>query len=297
MKAVLRKIASFPDRSSLQFVLGRAIQTTSSSSTANPVTITFTYFITPPHPGEYIIPALPAEVDGQSAAKPAVEIDRNPAQHATAQAVNSGHGTRIHEIHDAQRQGYLGEIITGELQLYLRSTVQNADRIHLTSLPADGLTIGKIVHGEQPVRIGNRIYNGRPLLHPADGHQIRDIDLGPLSASLIIVLLPSAGRTRSFGDFPVPFFISSSGEPKQISFASDTVTAQALALPAANRPANFNGAVGSIHMAVSAGPTNVAVGDPITVRVQISGHGALDMLTLPDQPAWHDFKTFRPRRT
>jgi hypothetical protein len=45
---------------------------------------------------------------------------------------------------------------------------------------------------------------------------------------------------------------------------------------------------------VTAGPTNVAVGDPITVRVQISGHGALDALTLPDQPAWRDFKTYPP---
>ena len=43
-----------------------------------------------------------------------------------------------------------------------------------------------------------------------------------------------------------------------------------------------------------AGPTTVAVGDPITVRVQISGHGALDALTLPDQPAWRDFKTYPP---
>ena len=47
-------------------------------------------------------------------------------------------------------------------------------------------------------------------------------------------------------------------------------------------------------MTVTAGPTNVAVGDPITVRVQISGHGALDALTLPDQPAWRDFKTYPP---
>ncbi len=37
-----------------------------------------------------------------------------------------------------------------------------------------------------------------------------------------------------------------------------------------------------------------AVGDPITVRVQISGHGALDALTLPDQPAWRDFKAYPP---
>ena len=47
-------------------------------------------------------------------------------------------------------------------------------------------------------------------------------------------------------------------------------------------------------MTATAGPTNLTVGDPITVRVQISGRGALDAVTLPSQDAWHDFKTYPP---
>ena len=47
-------------------------------------------------------------------------------------------------------------------------------------------------------------------------------------------------------------------------------------------------------MTVSAGPTNVAAGDPVTVRVQISGRGALDSLALPEQSAWREFKTYPP---
>jgi BatD DUF11 like domain len=47
-------------------------------------------------------------------------------------------------------------------------------------------------------------------------------------------------------------------------------------------------------MTVSAGPTNVAVGDPVTVRVQISGRGSLDSVVLPNQAGWNDFKIFSP---
>jgi hypothetical protein len=47
-------------------------------------------------------------------------------------------------------------------------------------------------------------------------------------------------------------------------------------------------------MAVTAGPTNVAVGDPVTVRVQISGQGAIDNVTLPNQSGWEGFKIFSP---
>jgi hypothetical protein len=71
-------------------------------------------------------------------------------------------------------------------------------------------------------------------------------------------------------------------------------TVQSLPLPAENAPPNFNGTVGSFALAVTAGPTNVATGDPITVKIQISGRGALDSLELADQPAWHDFKTYPP---
>jgi hypothetical protein len=47
-------------------------------------------------------------------------------------------------------------------------------------------------------------------------------------------------------------------------------------------------------MSLSAGPTNVAAGDPITVKIQLSGRGSLESLTLPEQPAWHDFKIYPP---
>jgi hypothetical protein len=65
-------------------------------------------------------------------------------------------------------------------------------------------------------------------------------------------------------------------------------------LPAENVPAGFNGAVGNYSMSVTAGPKNVVAGDPITLRVQISGHGALDTLALPDQAGWDDFKAYPP---
>jgi hypothetical protein len=105
----------------------------------------------------------------------------------------------------------------------------------------------------------------------------------------VVIVLPSSNRG---GD---PFFrFFNTGEQKQVTLATDTLNAESQPLPSEGAPPNFNGAVGDYAMTVTAGPTNVAVGDPITVRVQISGHGALDALTLPDQPAWRDFKTYPP---
>jgi hypothetical protein len=142
---------------------------------------------------------------------------------------------------------------------------------------------------KQRVQIGNRIYTDIPLSLALTTVKTGPVSVGPFTASAVVVLPPANQVRDSF-----PFGMFGGGEQKQVSFATDTLNVESLPLPAEGAPANFNGAVGDYTMNVTAGPTTVAVGDPITVRVQISGHGALDALTLPDQPAWRDFKTYPP---
>ena len=45
-------------------------------------------------------------------------------------------------------------------------------------------------------------------------------------------------------------------------------------------------------MSATAGPTTVTAGDPITVRVQISGRGALDAVTLPAAGCMAEFQNY-----
>jgi hypothetical protein len=116
------------------------------------------------------------------------------------------------------------------------------------------------------------------------------LSLGPFTANATLVV-PSSNNQG--GDpFMRQFF--NQGEQKQVSLATETLTAESLPLPVENVPANFNGAVGDYQLTATVGPTNVTVGDPVTVRVQISGRGALDAIQLPDQTALNNFKIFPP---
>ncbi len=185
---------------------------------------------------------------------------------------------------------YVGEVFTAQLQLFLRNDVQNYGELKLTGNPADGFVFGKSVPGNKyRTQIGNRVYTVIPESIACTVVKSGALTLGPVTGSVVVVL-PSSNQS---GD---PFFqrFFNTGEQKQVLLATDTLNAESLPLPAEGAPANFNGAVGEYTMTVTAGPTNVAVGDPITVRIQISGHGALDALTLPDQPAWRDFKAYPP---
>jgi hypothetical protein len=202
-------------------------------------------------------------------------------------AVNSGSEVAFMRLTLPEKEVYPGEVLAARLDFYLRDDVQNFGNFQFTATPADGFAVGKMAQGNrQQVQIGNRVYTDIPLSLALTVTKQGPVSIGPFTASAVIVV-PSSDQRRDFFGRPI-------GEQRQVTLASDTLTTQSLPLPTENKPPNFNGAVGSYTMTVTAGPTNVAVGDPITVRVQISGHGAFDALTLPDQPAWRDFKTYPP---
>lgn len=52
-------------------------------------------------------------------------------------------------------------------------------------------------------------------------------------------------------------------------------------IPTEGRPADYNGAIGEYSIITSAKPTEVPVGDPITLTMYIRGRGSLDRLTAP----------------
>jgi hypothetical protein len=182
-------------------------------------------------------------------------------------------------------------MLTAQLQICLRDDVENFANFQFTGQPADGFTISKMAQGQQQrAQIGNRVYTVIPLTFALTAMKSGALSLGPFTASATIVV-PSANNQG--GD---PFFrqFFNQGEQKQVSLATETLTVESLPLPAENVPADFNGAVGDYQLTATVGPTNLAVGDPVTVRVQISGRGALDAIQLPDQSALRDFKIFPP---
>ena len=251
-------------------------------------TVTYHFTVASSQPGEYTIPALTAQVDGQSLTSQQLKLTVTQPNAPTTAEVNSGSQIAFMKLTLPKNGVYEGQVLSARLDVYLRDDVQNFADFQFTSTPVEGLVIGKKAQGsQQRVQIGNRVYTDVPLSLALTVTKPGPISIGPFTAGAVIVVASPDQRRDFFG-------MLAGGEQRQITLASDTITAQSMPLPTNGKPANFNGAIGNYTLTVSAGPTNVAVGDPITVHVQISGRGALDALTLPDQPAWHDFKTYPP---
>src|SRR5262249_48637865 len=148
-----------------------------------------------------------------------------------------------------------------DLQLFF----QNGKDIQLPQLPSEGLTIGALSQQPKQSRAmaGNAAYNVYTFRVAATALRAGKLRLGP-AETVMSILVPQHRRGPDpfapFGDLFGP-----RGELRQVNLKSNPIEIEALPLPEQNRPQNFNGAIGAFTMAVAATPTNLAVGDPITL--------------------------------
>ncbi len=68
---------------------------------------------------------------------------------------------------------------------------------------------------------------------------------------------------------------------RRMSVRADAPALVIKSIPQEGRPADFNGAIGKYSIRTTAKPTEVPVGDPITLTLSIMGDGPLDRLTSP----------------
>jgi hypothetical protein len=282
---------AIPDIAGLQF---QYIGPSSSFTFINGQTsssITYNYTVTAQHDGQFTIPALRADINGQPFTSLPLTLTVSKVAAPAAADLETGEQVAFMKFIFPKNKVYVGEAVLGRLELYLRDDVQNFGNFQLTASPTDGFSAGK--NAEPPnqrrrVQIGNHSYVVIPIAVPLTAIQPGQLTLGPFTASAVVVT-PSQNQN---GD---PFFrMFNQGEQKQVTLATAPVTVESLPVPEQNKPANFSGAVGDFMLTVNAGPTTLTVGDPITVRVQISGSGSLDAVTLPTQDAWNNFKTYPP---
>ena len=244
---------------------------------------TYSVALVASQPGEIQIPAFHIELAGEKLSSQPLKL-KVLGEDPTAPPADFENKSAFLWLVLPKRDLYLGESCVAELRLYLRSGVRNIDGYQPPALAGEGFTASPWKQTQNfQRRVGNHMFTIVPVVSSVTAAKSGLIRIAPMNAN--VVLNPP--------DVFEGFFGRRSGT-EQVALALDQQALRVLTLPTENMPAGFNGAVGQYSMTVSVGPTNVATGDPITVRVQITGRGALGALMLPEQTAWHDFKTYAP---
>jgi len=257
------------------------------------------FALTPTQPGVYTIPGLKAEVDGQVLTTQPLKLTAVKA--GSTAADSGGEKLAFFKLFVPRKEVYVGEVLGVEFQVYVREGLANTENILQSfdqyggcPVKAEGVSILKTAHAQRRrMRVGNATYGVATLVTSLSTVKTGPLTLGSMDVNLVLQIpLPNQRRRDPFDPFGM--FQQMQVDERRVALSAEPETLTVLPLPKENVPADFNGAVGSFTMTLSAGPTNVAAGDPVTVKVQISGRGAFDSLTLPEQSAWHDFKTYPP---
>lgn len=186
---------------------------------------------------------------------------------------------------EPQDKAYVGQEVTARLDIWVRKFQQGTwdlgveDTYKLIDMAGSSLgffaSVGSPRWGESARRGANGekvpyyVYQFEASIFPS---KPGPLELGDVEVSL---LYPQRLGRDVFGRLVF------SGEPRRIRQGVQPPDLQVLPIPQEGRPADFNGAVGEYSISASAKPTDVPVGDPITLTLAIRGNGVLDRLTPP----------------
>ncbi|CAN5912585.1 hypothetical protein BH11VER1_BH11VER1_18630 [soil metagenome] len=238
-------------------------------------------------PGEYVIPPQAIHIEG-------VPYDTNSTRlivKENASGAPSSQFDPLMTLETEKREFYVGEVVPITVNVYVhRRTLLR--RVGLIEMPKDNFAIQRfpLQAEENTVTMGGIPYRALAFQSTLSALQPGKYKLGPATSELILDVPMSNDRTTH------PFFAQS--ESRKVKPVCNEIDVTVLALPTEGRPKNFNGVVGEFEMSMTADPQELAVGDPISVEISITGIGNFDSLTPPvitDPDPWKSYPAKRYR--
>jgi hypothetical protein len=204
---------------------------------------------------------------------------------------------------------YVGETIPVDIQVGMRDGIV-ASLNGPPTLNGDAFTLNKL--SSQPERT-EEIIDGKPFTVLSWHSVLAAVKPGSLSLTMetpLTVRIRSATRSDNglldemgmedlFNDPNFQSFFGTSTE-KDITVASKPTEFTVLELPVRDRPADFSGAVGNFAIRSDLSDEKAAAGDPVTLRLHVSGTGNFDRVNtrmLHDVDHWKSYApiaTFKP---
>ena len=284
--------------------------------------VSYTYVIAPARPGSFTIPAIKAgqgvdvaasqplilKVNQSAGSAPAMNRPNQNALPPPAIGGNEGQVSASEQqsfgflrLVSPRKEFYVGEKVPVELKAFFRAGVElRVDG--LPTLNSDAFTMNKL--GNQPVSSRQEI-GGLPYTVFTWPTVITAVKAGDYEMSVeiptTVTVRQQAQRTRLPGSpFDDDFFDQAfnnffgSATQKQVVLNSDPNTVRILSLPTEKRPVSFTGAVGQFDLSIEKLPAQSIAGDPVTLRLKISGGGNFDRVIAPAVESGEAWKTYKP---
>lgn len=285
---------AFPNVPGLQFTFAGQSSSFQLANGQRTALQMLSYFVTASRVGDYAIPSIVAPVGNDRLTTSPLQLKVVKADEKLPDSEAQGQ-LAFMKLVAPKTQVYVGEVLPVEIQLYIVS----GQDLQMQPLGGEGFTFGKVQQlPQRQVQVGGVAYSLVAVKTTATANKAGSLQIGPAECRVTLRVPVARRRSRDpFDDFFQDPFGGGRYELRPVRLSSDPVPITVLPLPTENRPASFAGSVGEFALSVTASPTNIAVGDPVRLRVQVSGKGALESINLkPFDTAgeWREFTTYPP---
>ena len=280
-------------------------------------TITFSYMVQADTPGTHTLQPVKVSVEGREYTSnpltctvlPARNLQGSSAAPQAAQGSPAGPAARLRSG-DADKIGFMritpehDVLYSGQLaHITIKAFFRKGLRVTINSNP-HLLGNNFILHSldEKPLQQEEMI-NQKPYVSLTWQGTLSAVKEGkyPLEFELdasLLVKVNNRPRNDPFGSLfgRDPFFddFFASYSKREVKLASPKKSMTIRDLPAEGKPADFHGAIGQYSLAVAASPVTGQVGDPITLKMVISGTGNFDLVSAPKLSDQEHWKTYPP---
>ena len=245
--------------------------------------LSFTYQVTPGRTGEFTIPAIEVNVGGKSYLTTPIKlvVEMGATQNDSSQ-------TLFARVRLPSKQVYIGQTMPLQMFVLSRSDVP-LKGLNGLSCEADGISFKFLPN----LKSGSQIINGESFNVLVIEGAISPTRTGMLNFGPCVLKAQLAVQRRGRSDWPFDDLFGRV-EVHETPVPIEPVPIEVLPLSTEGRPPDFSGAIGDWKLDVTAKPTEVAVGDPITFTIKISGSGNIDTVPTPKLGSLDGFKTYEP---
>ena len=266
--------------------------------------IAFRYTVFGLRVGNYQIPSLNITIGGQNYTTNPIDVEVTDS--AVSPGIPQQGGSQVSSLQDKiflvlkvpKNEVYLNERLPVKVLLFISADMR-AELTEYPQLGALGFNMEKFEQAKQYNQVigGIRydIVEFNTVIYPT---RTGEIKLGPAKLDCNILIKTGSERHSQFDSlFDDEFFNNffNNYEKRPFSMESADAAINVLALPQEGKPVDFSGAVGQFNFEASVGPSQVKVGDPLTLKMKITGNGNLAGVDFPKIGDKGDFKLYDPQ--
>jgi len=261
-------------------------------------TLTYTYLVVPQSEGEFTIPSFDVQIEGKTFRTQAMRFSVSGGTRVPQQMPGFPQNTVpvpsgpppasadagepfFAELILSKKKVYVGEVVPVELRFYFNSRIggQVGER---PSFGGEGFTVQKFSNAVKREQIVNgtnyTVFSFQSAIAAVKAGTL-EIPEATLDSRLQFPGKTPQGLGDFFNNFPLPQGMFT--DNREVTLKTKPMQIEILPLPKDGRPEDFSGAVGKFAMEASVSPKKASAGEPVNLKVTVSGQGNFEGMGAP----------------